>query len=229
MNQNIIDGFIKRAQEVGLSKEQAERFLSDNLNINTKTAEQKLDEVITSILTDSGVEKSAQSAAYIEGVLKAAIDKGCNDNQAIEFAKIAATNSNLKKMPPIPNNNGKNGEKMAAYAEGFMKAAQEKGFTEGQSLDLLKFAVNHGRQPAPVEKKADMGGMGGMDGGMDPAMMQQIMQMLQGGGGAAQQAAPPQGGGLDINSLLASLGGGGGGAGGAGGGSMFKQLPGAAQ
>ena len=148
MNQNIAIDFIKNAQAAGLPQEQAEQFLVENLP-GYKTAAQQFDDVITHILTEAGVEKTADTSSYAAGFLYEAVNKGVDDNSAIEIAKQACdAQRKAGNFPPIPNNMKKANDQstpdsyaVSAYAEGFMKQAQAFGYTEGQSLDLLKLAM----------------------------------------------------------------------------------------
>ena len=148
MNQNIAIDFIKNAQAAGLPQEQAEQFLVENLP-GYKTAAQQFDDVITHILTEAGVEKTADTSSYAAGFLYEAVNKGVDDNSAIEIAKQACdAQRKAGNFPPIPNNMKKANDQstpdsyaVSAYAAGFMKQAQAFGYTEGQSLDLLKLAM----------------------------------------------------------------------------------------
>lgn len=172
MNQNIAIDFIKNAQAAGLPQEQAEQFLVENLP-GYKTAAQQFDDVITHILSEAGVEKTADTSSYAAGFLYEAVNKGVDDNSAIEIAKQACdAQRKAGNFPPIPNNMKKANDQstlntgaISAYAEGFMKQAQAFGYTEGQSLDLLKLSMRKqagapnqqqsgGQQPSPGEQIA---------------------------------------------------------------------------
>ncbi len=133
LNQEVIETFVKAAQEAGATQEQIEQFVSQRFNV--KTAGEQLDELISGILKHAGVEKTEEATQHVTEVLKVAVDKGLEDSQAIELGKIAAQqlkgNNSTMSQPNFDQ------EKQAAMAEGFMKAAQDYGLTYGQSIDLL--------------------------------------------------------------------------------------------
>ena len=222
MSQNFIEEFIKRAQASGLTKEQAEQFVQQQM-LSAKQAEaQQLEEFISNILNESEVEKTAQSVAYVEGVLKAAVESGCTIEQATGVSKVALAKvkqgiQEKRAATPSPE--------LAQYANEFLKAASEAGLAYGQSVDLLKIAI---------QKQSN-----------DPALMAQLQALLGGQGGQGGQGGMPPsalGGGAGSPNVLQALLGGGGGMGGApgmgapamgagagpgmgGAGSLFKQLP----
>lgn len=150
-NLEVITNFIKSAQAAGVPQERLEAFVAKKF---TKTATEQLDQLITGILMEAGVEKTANSSACVEGILKAAVDNGLNDEQAIELAKVSLKQkeANMAQNKTVMNYEQ---EKLAAFAEGFMKTAMEVGFSEGQSWDLLNTKLAQNVHPQ-VKQANDM-------------------------------------------------------------------------
>lgn len=210
--------------QAGLSKEQTDNFIATNF-LGGKTADQHLNDVYDYILTSANLEKNEKTAAYVEGFLTSAVESGAPFADAVEITKQA-----LAKAFPQQQKQAQVNPEMQAYFNGFIGFAKEAGFSLEQTTDLLKFAAE-----AP---------------GVDPAMLEQIMQLLQaqhGGQGAgpgpeaAEAMAGGMGGGMggagggaeELKAALmqAIMSGQGGGAGGppmppqGGGSELFKQMP----
>lgn len=210
MNETIVENFIKKAQEAGIPQDQAEQFLVNNLP-GYKTAAQQLNAIIGGILTHAGVETNSKTAAYVEGFLSEAKQRGATDEQAVKLAAMVCDAKRKScEFPPIPNNTKKASasldvDKFTHYAEGFMKHAQEAGMTEGQSLDLLKVAVANAKTAAGEEFADPNGGLDiqallaqllgqgqqglqGQAGEADPNLYHQLMSGLGGQGQSALSA-----------------------------------------
>lgn len=214
MNQNLIADFIKRAQAAGLTKEQAEKFITENV-LDTKTAAAEVDKLVTSILKSANVEKTVESSAYVESFLKTAVENGCDTDQAIQLAKIvlSKTSSLTSKRSVVKKAETEQEKELVAYAESFLKAASDVGLNKEQGIEFLKIAIQkQSNDPSVIQNLLAMlsGGAGGMEG--------------LGAGGATPEAGLGEAGGQIPPSLLASileqLG-----QGGAQGGGLFKQLP----
>lgn len=177
---------MKRAQECGLSEAQAQAFLNKHVGQQQEKQAVTLDTVVTNILKSAGVPKNDQSVAYAQGVLKAGVDAGLPIDKAAQAA-TKMISSQVQQQEKQASEQDAN-VKLRKYAEGFMTAAIDRGFTPGQSYALLNQALS--KQAGPM----DAGGQPG------PGPM------------PASPGAPPAGGGQDqIMALLAQLLGGQGG------------------
>jgi len=177
MNQEMIEGFMKRAEAAGLTRKQASDFLAKNFGgqVAQKTASQNdsLDKFVSGILKQASVEKSTASVAYTQGILKSATEKGYDLNAAAELAKIALAQNNGFKKIAAPQPSADEQQKYYAYVDGFMKASCDYGFTEGQSVDLLNYTI---KQSQLIQKNSSdslndpsAAGPGGMPPGADPS------------------------------------------------------------
>lgn len=224
MNKEFIDSFIKRAEAAGLSKAQAEAFIAKEIQTMNKKAGDDLDNLISDLLKSASLEKTAETVAYTEGVLKAAVEKGCNVNQAAEIAKIALNRiaPSIRATTPVQLD-----PKIANYAEGFLKAASNAGLNYNQAVGVLKQALDsQGADPGMIQAllaqlmggqgggdpSAAMGGGAGDGGQLPPSILQALMGGGAGGGGMS--------GGMGGGMQPPPTGGMGGGAG-----QLFKQLP----
>jgi len=182
MNQkNLIKGFLKSAQEAGLTKEQAEKFLQDNL-YNGKTAEQLFDDYVSSILKEANVDKNDHTFAYVEGLTKAAFDAGCNETQAANMAKVAlheirkelSNGGNQKRDIPAKTAAVNNASAVQeAYAQGFLKAARASGLSDREAVVLLKQGATWSNYVPPK----------------DDGILQQILAAIQANPGLAAGGA----------------------------------------
>lgn len=178
MDKTMIESFIKKAQEQGLTKEQAEKFVEKNFPGTFKTAEENLDTFTDNVLKVAGVEKSSGSVGYVQGVVKAAVESGYDINKAAEIAVSAvSSNPTFKKVASAQRIAPEKNEKLAAYSDAFVKAATAYGFSVGQGIDLLNYVLK--QADTMVDKTA-----GGHHGGGDPS---------GGMGGAGGPPPPPPG------------------------------------
>lgn len=212
MNKSIYDGFVKRATAAGLTKEAADKYLATQFGYQAeKTAQPTLDDYVSAVIKSAGVAKNAQTVAYTNGMLKAAVDQGYDINKAAEIAvAVIQKNPTLKQAAPAQETKVDQ-QKLAYYTEGFIKAATEQGFSPGQSLDLLHHVLKSAGQSN--EKKAN------------DDIMAQLMQLIQSNPEIAQQLLGGAGG---ADGGLGGLGGdaGAGGAPGLGGGGAPGGMPG---
>lgn len=217
-NDKQIIGFIKRASQAGVPVEGIKQLVAQKFGSVEKQASQPevtLDSVVTSLLANGGFQKSAQATGYVHGLLTEAIDAGATFSQAVKIAESALVESKraVTKQAAVKDNT-----EFAVYAEGFLKAALDAGYSDSQAKSLLTRVVHQkqanagmmdpamfkGAVPdmAPQGGMPDMGGMppqggmpdmGGMGGEQDPAAMQQlqqaIMAMLSGQGGQQPPAS----------------------------------------
>ena len=139
MNQQFIKDFVKRATDAGLTQAQAEQFLTENF-FGGKTAAQQLDEHITGLLSEASVVKSAQTVAYVEGLMKAAVEHGASVEQATGLAKVALQQGEFPRVQQKQASQNTVNEKAVAYAESFLKSAHEAGYEKDQAIELLKKA-----------------------------------------------------------------------------------------
>lgn len=206
MNNEFVSNFIKTAQEKGLTKQQAEKFISGKFNI--KSAEQIVTEFSDSILKEAGVEKTAHAQAYVESMVKAAQEKGLTTEaikQVVKHAIYVARPNHPKifKSATLTQEQKDSNQKMAAYVDGFLATATSKGINKTAAMNLLiKAADAQGgdMQAQLMQFLQQQGGGqgGGQQGGPD------LGSLMGGGQGAAQGGGQP-GGGMDIQALLALL------------------------
>lgn len=206
MNQQFINDFVKRATDAGLTKEQAEQFLTENF-FGGKTAAQQLDEHISGLLAGSSVVKSAQTVAYVESLMKTAVENGASVDQATELAKVALDKGSFprvqQKQASAPSDS-----KVVAYAESFLKSASDAGLDKNQAVALLKKANPQILQQlqSALGNPMVQGGLGGAalggaagygltDNEQDKGPNALVAALLGGGlgaaGGAASQQLPP--------------------------------------
>ncbi|NBQ70189.1 MAG: hypothetical protein EBU46_15685 [Nitrosomonadaceae bacterium] len=201
----LIVGFIKRAAEAGVPVDGIRQLVAQRFGSVEKQAsqpEQDLDSVVTSLLGNSGFEKSAQSTGYVHGLLTEAIDAGATFSQAVKIAEAALVESKRAVTKQAADNG------FAKYAEDFLKAALDAGYSDGQAKAMLKHVV--AQKTAGVDGMQDIqdifktspmaGGMQAMQGGMPaapeapnmgqlpPGAIQQLIAMLSGPQAAAGNA-----------------------------------------
>ncbi len=180
---NIKETFLKFAAEKGISAEQANSFLAEQ----SKTAQEELAILVQDVVKSAGIEVNPYAEACVQGCLKVALDNNKTVEQAKEMAKqailkVKQTTKTAGESKESDNMNINTQEKFAAYAQGFLKRAQDYGCTEGQGIDLLNQLL---------AKKADAGGAGGppppqdpsAGGGAPPMDPGALMAASQGGGG----------------------------------------------
>ena len=235
MNNLYQQEFVNQALKSGVPQQKVAALLQRAEEIanrpskTTKTAATKLD-LVDSLITGAGLEKSASSVSYVQGILNEAFTGGANLPQAISFTKQAldATSKRLafmEKVSAIANN-----PQLNQYAEGFITTAKTAGLSQDEAVSLLVDVVDRekaaadspdmfkqapggtpGGAPAPQDDPAAGAPPSGPGG--DPAAggnpeEAQILQMLQ--------SLPPEEQQQIIQQLLAAISGGAGGQGGPG-------------
>jgi DNA-binding transcriptional regulator YhcF (GntR family) len=233
--------FVKQAMASGVPQENIAAILKRAQQISqrlTKVAFAKANprfDIVDSLLKSAGMEKTASSVGYAQGILNEAFMNGANLNQAVQFTKQALDSSVqrmqfMQKVAAITNN-----PKLNQYAEGFVIRAKEAGMSQDDAVALLVDVVDRekladaggmfkqpsdGPQAPPSDPAAgappsgpmpggDPTGAGDPTGGADPEAAQ-IMQMLQ--------SLPPEEQQAIISQLLQAISGGQGGPGGPAGG-----------
>lgn len=212
MNDNqLIVEFIKYAAVNGVPVEGIRQLVEERFGAfaekHASQPEQTLDAVVTSLLADCGLQKSAQSTGYVHGLLAEAIDAGASFQHAVKIAETALVEARSSVTKQAAN------EGFAEYADGFLKAALDAGYSDGQAQELLQRAVYQktanmagseamfkqplaptGGMPPGMDAMLGAGGPPSMDGAqsqLDPGTMQQIVAMLSAGLGGQQQQQPP--------------------------------------
>ena len=235
MNKLYTQELVAQAAQAGVPQEKiaallqrAEEIASRN---TTKTASSKNIDIVDGLLQEAGMQKTASSVSYVQGILNEAFNSGANLPQAIGFTKkaLVATNEKIAFMEKVSAISGN--PKLAQYADGFLKKAKEAGMGDDEALSLLVNVIDREKQaggPDDMFKHApSQGGPGGDPGagaggppmgapdaggiegpgspGGDPQEAQ-ILQMLQ--------SLPPEEQQQIIQQLLAVISGGQGGPGG---------------
>ena len=228
MNDQLAKQFVSHALRAGVPQEKIAALLNKADEISTrrtKTAASKFD-VVDSLLSQAGLQKTASSVAYTQGLLSEALNNGANIPQAYGFAKQALEATNVKlafmqKVAAIGNSPA-----LSKYAEGFLASAKQAGMTDDAALSLLVNVVDNQKQaadgdpmfksPAPDADPSAGAPPGGAPGGAPGAdgqvgqEEQQLMQLLQ--------SLPPEQQQQVVEQILAAIQGGGqGGPGGPGG------------
>jgi DNA-binding transcriptional regulator YhcF (GntR family) len=218
MNQTYSQEFINKALKAGYPQEKIAAVLHRAGVIserNTKLASVKQN-LIGTLLDYSGMQKSASSVSYVEGLLKEAFDNGANLAQAAEFTKQAldATCERVTFMNKVSSI--ANDAELSKYAEGFLMQAKQAGIADDQALSLLVDLVDNVKQandegmfkqpndpavPSAPDSDPSAGAPPGMGAGGDQEA--QILQMLQ--------SLPPEEQQQIIQQLLATISGGQGG------------------
>lgn len=199
--------FIKEALASGYSAEEVKNYLSKQ-SAETPTVR----EVIHGVIKEAGFSVNSMNEAFLQGVLKEALEAGATFDQATNVARNIA-NSAAQKQAAINEH-----QKLAEYSSDFIKAAVEAGYTEQQGYQLLAYrlsdktandggpgAMFKGPVGAPAGGQPPMvppGPMpGGAPGGLPPGA--DLMGMLGGAGGepGAADGLPP----MDQNQLMQLL------------------------
>ena len=244
MNEIYTRQFVHQALQTGIPQEKIAALLNKADQIaqrsqrSTKTAATKFD-FVDSLLVTAGLQKTASSVAYTQGLLSEAFTAGANVPQAYSFAKQAleATNVKLAFMQKIANIN--NSPALSKYAEGFLTSAKQAGVSDDEALSLLVNVIDRekragddsmfkgapsGPPPPPGMPPGGpggdpTGGAGGPPPGADP--MSGPGAQVGGPGGSEEQqllqlleSLPPEEQQKLIQELLATMGGGQGGPGG---------------
>ena len=243
MNEIYTRQFAHQALQAGIPQEKIAALLNKADQIaqrsqrSTKTAATKFD-FVDSLLVTAGLQKTASSVAYTQGLLSEAFTAGANVPQAYNFAKQAleATNVKLAFMQKIANIN--NSPALSKYAEGFLTSAKQAGVSDDEALSLLVNVIDREKRagddsmfkgapsgpPPPGMPPGGpggdpTGGAGGPPPGADP--MSGPGAQVGGPGGSEEQqllqlleSLPPEEQQKLIQELLATMGGGQGGPGG---------------
>jgi hypothetical protein len=240
MTEQLVQEFTKRALSAGLPREKVAALISKAAEIQSrrpqkvKTAEENLNEIVSSLLTEAGFDKNASSIAYTHGILKEALDHKLSPDATIKVAQQALykTRENLElaaKLAEISQD-----PKLAEYAEGFIKAATDNGYSQEDATRYVVDLIQN-------EKRAVAGGPAGMGaigqpgaGQGGPGAMGMFKQPMPdpsqgasglGGPGAGPGAGAPGGGMGGLEALLGQGGPGGpGGQGGPGGEQIDPQM-----
>lgn len=182
--------FIKEAMASGYSAEDIRNYLSKQ-SAETPTVR----EVIHGVIKEAGFNVNSMNEAFIQGILKEALDAGATFAQATDIARNVANSAAQKQAAVVEQ------QKLAEYTSDFVKAAVEAGYTEQQGYQLLAYRLS--------DKTADGGmgdmlkpGMGGPGaGGGQPPMPPPPGPMP----GGAPGGLPP---GADLAGMLGGAGGG---------------------
>lgn len=220
-DEKLVVGFIKRASQAGVPVDQirtlvAQRFPAPVVKQAATQPVTTVDSVVTSLLKSAGIAKTHKTAGYTEGLLVEALEAGASFNEAVKVAEAALQETKAVQLQSKTAEASKQAPDFALYAEGFLKAALDAGYTDEQAKGMLTYRMKQAnfmemfkqapgaQQELPGMNMAQQD-MGGVDpsqlmGGMDPS------QMMGGAGGAGDAQANPI-----IANLLAMLGGQGGG------------------
>lgn len=223
MNEQYVASFVKQALAAGMPQQKIAQLLDKAMEISSRgsvktAAANHLDQIVSGLLQGAGLDKTASSVAYTNGILKEALDNGATPEQAIGLAKQALykTTEDLTVMSKMASISQK--QEHAYYAEGFIKAAMGAGMNQADATracvglfektaggDMFKQGPQAGGPPSggdpsdpsgggdPSQGDPSQGGPGGPGGGdslnnIPPQLLMQLLQML------AQQQQGGQGG-----------------------------------
>ena len=215
--------FINQARRAGVPQEKVASLLERVNQISqrkTKTASQTFD-LVDSLIKGAGLQKTASSVSYVQGVLNEAFTAGANLPEAINFTKQAldATSKKVAFMEKVSAVQAD--PHLSQYAEGFILAAKTAGMTNDEAVSLVIDLIDREKRAGDPMFKQAPGGPGsdpsqsapdadpaaGSPPGGDPSQgggdpqEQQILQMLA--------SLPPQEQQQIIQQLLAAISGGG--------------------
>lgn len=206
-DEKLVVGFIKRASQAGVPVDQirtlvAQRFPAPVVKQAAAQPVTTVDSVVTSLLKTAGIAKTHKTAGYTEGLLVEALEAGASFNEAVKVAEAALHETKAVQLQSKTAEAAKQAPDFALYAEGFLKAALDAGYTDEQAKGMLTHRMKQANfmemfKQAPVAQQE----LPGMDmaqgmGDMDPS------QMMGGAGDAGDAQANPI-----IANLLAMLGG----------------------
>jgi hypothetical protein len=146
MNDLYTQEFVKQAQQAGLAQEKIATLLQRASQIanrsNIKTASKKLD-IVDSLIKDAGLQKTASSVSYVQGILNEALTSGANIPQAIGFTKQAlyATGQKIVFMDKVAAIQAN--PQLSQYAEGFLSSAKTAGLSQDEAVNLLVDLVDN--------------------------------------------------------------------------------------
>lgn len=223
MTDQLVNEFVKRALNSGIPREKVAALVSkaqeiEFRNAPQKTAQVQLNNIVSNLLNEAGFDKNASSIAYTQGILKEALDNRISPNAAVKVAQLALakTRANLNtanKLAEISKN-----AELADYAEGFIKAATSRGYTQEYATNYVinliekeKRAAGPGGQPPmppggggapggggmfkqPMPDPSSLGGPGGAPGGPggQGGIPPELAALLGGQGGQGGQQIDPQ-------------------------------------
>lgn len=165
---NILEEFQTRAKTAGLSDEQIQSFVAENLQPNIKVAEETLDTALDQFLGEVGVEKTAENKAYVEGFMNSAMASGMEPEEAVTITKQALALIFPDAAVTVKQASATLDPETASYLGGVLEKAASIGLTEDQTLAILiKEAGPLGKSmaagianAAPVAAKAKSGIIG---------------------------------------------------------------------
>ena len=138
MNEAYVNSFVKQARAAGMPQQKIAALLDRAYEISSRgnvksAADNHLDQLVTGLLGQAGLDKTASSVAYTNGILKEALDQGATPAQAMDCAKNALRKTSedlttMGKMASIVQN-----QDYASYAEGFIKAATTAGLSDADA------------------------------------------------------------------------------------------------
>lgn len=139
MNAQFLQDFVKQATAAGLSVEQAEDYIRDNL-FGGKTAEQITSEFAEGVLASCGLLKSAEAEAYITAFAKQAAESNLDPEQIAALTKAAVElvapqyTEIFQRAPFIP---GEAQLKLACYFGEGVQAAAAHGIAPADALNYF--------------------------------------------------------------------------------------------
>lgn len=230
MNELYQREFVNQATQSGVPQEKIAALLGRATQISQrkviKTASAPKGNLIDSLITGAGLQKTASSISYTQGILNEAFTSGANLPQAINITKQAldATAQKvvfMEKVSAIANN-----PQLSQYAEGFILAAKTAGLSQDEAVSLLVDIVDREKQAGDEQmfKQSPSGPPPGPGAGVPPPGLDSPEDDLaaagQGGHGAGDDqeaqilqmlaSLPPEEQQQIIQQLLASISGGGG-------------------
>ena len=146
--------FVNQALQAGVPREKIASLLERAEQISkrkVKTASAPKGDLIDGLLQNAGLQKTASSVSYAQGILNEAFQSGATLPQAINITKQALDASGKKvvfmeKVSAIANN-----PQLSQYAEGFMAAAKTAGLSHDESVSLLVDIVDREKQAAGAD------------------------------------------------------------------------------
>jgi len=209
-DEKIILGFIKRAGQAGVPVDQIKTLVAQYFpaSVEKQAAAQPattVDSVVTSLLKNAGIAKTHKTAGYTEGLLVEALEAGANFDEAVKVAEVTLQETKAVQLQSKTAEATKQAPDFALYAEGFLKAALDAGYTDEQAKGMLTYRMKQAnfiemfKQAPGAQQELPGMALKGMEG-ITPS------QLLSAAGGAGDARANPI-----IAKLLAMLSGQGGG------------------
>lgn len=204
MNELYQREFVSQALQSGVPREKIAALLERAENIaqrRTKTAAAPKGDLVDSLIKGAGLQKTASSISYVQGVLNEAFNSGANLPQAIAFTKQAldATTQKVAFMEKVSAIAAS--PVLSKYAEGFLESAKTAGLSHDEAVSLLVDIVDREKQAADQAGGPDMfkqapgaGAPGGdPSGGQGGPPDSDPMAGMPPGGGAMGPAGPDGG------------------------------------